>query len=917
MKYLILFSSLFISIHLQAQTLQLAGRQLKAEKWIAADGVEKDIGTEFPLFSLEVDSKKIVSTGKQIRYDEAEHCWYLNNKLKIAVIEDSVWPVRPALMLRLSNISDDTVRVENMVPFGASSKHPYITGDGPWALARAKLFIPGQEPVGVILPDNAWEMGYASIETASGTPLFAIARRGASEQARRGRYATWLYPGGRVDYRFFAASFQGGWQEGLKSAFRDRYLFDLPFFNDSLFQRPDLQWIRDRYFILLQMAWDKDFYDYDKGEPTLFSYLDRMEELCGGVDVYGLWPTWPFLGMDPRNQWQLYSDLPGGLSGLAEIVNQLHERDIRFFISYNPWDESTAPSDHFASMAELITLTDADGVVLDTRGKSSVELQQAADKAKPGVIMYSEGMAIPADMPGIVAGRVHNAIAMPPPLNLNKLIRPDFAIYRVSEPATGNIRREANISLFNGYGVELNLFRPGRPDELENELEYLGRVLRILRENSNCFNSFDLTPLAYSAPGPVLVNRFAYDGKTIFTVYNMNPEGSQEPLIELPESEFTGHPVSIWHHNVPETLKANGRINIKIIASHFGTVNLGTGMESSVDCIALFPELIKARVDGKMLTLNAGKGTHFKLWNGNPSYRNTPAIIQNTKEEQYVNLYDTFGVIQEKLVIQLLEDKELMDEKIIRFEPGAAWMISEVVRTAPESTPPKGMVEIPEGTVFMNIIGSDNFIPYPVWDSSLALHVDAFFIDEYPVTNNQFYDFIESTGYTPQDTSNFLKHWENGKYPRSSKNDPVTWVSYEDALAYAAWAGKRLPTEAEWLWAARGPGNRKFPWGNKPDSTRFNISGHIEAVNRHPEGASPYGVKDIVGNVWQMTNDLYDNGSYRFIIVRGGSWFNPEGSIWYVKGGIQPLDKTQMLLRVSQGFERQATVGFRCVKDRE
>ena len=74
---------------------------------------------------------------------------------------------------------------------------------------------------------------------------------------------------------------------------------------------------------------------------------------------------------------------------------------------------------------------------------------------------------------------------------------------------------------------------------------------------------------------------------------------------------------------------------------------------------------------------------------------------------------------------------------------------------------------------------------------------------------------------------------------------------------------------------------------------------------------------DLVGNVWQLTNDLYDNGSYYFIIIRGGSYYHPTSSWWYVKGGPQPLNRTQMLLRVSPGFERNATVGFRCVKDAE
>ena len=74
-----------------------------------------------------------------------------------------------------------------------------------------------------------------------------------------------------------------------------------------------------------------------------------------------------------------------------------------------------------------------DGMVLDTKGESIKELQDAADKVRPGVIMYSEGMAVPKDMPGIPSGRVHNALYYAPMLNLNKLIKPEFAIFRVAE----------------------------------------------------------------------------------------------------------------------------------------------------------------------------------------------------------------------------------------------------------------------------------------------------------------------------------------------------------------------------------------------------------------------------------------------------------------------------------------------------
>ncbi len=228
------------------------------------------------------------------------------------------------------------------------------------------------------------------------------------------------------------------------------------------------------------------------------------------------------------------------------------------------------------------------------------------------------------------------------------------------------------------------------------------------------------------------------------------------------------------------------------------------------------------------------------------------------------------------------------------------------------------MVKIPAGVFEFQIPYRWSFIHYPDFTEGETVRVETFYMDKYSVTNRQFKQFVEETGYTPEDTSNFLKHWVNGNYPAGQGNYPVVYVDYQDAQAYADWAGKRLPTEKEWHYAAQGSDGRKWPWGEEFDSTRCNVGlGKSTPVDAYPQGASPYGVMDLVGNVWQLTNDVYDNGSNYFCIIRGGSYYHPTASWWYVKGGPQPLDEHQMLLMVSPGFNRNATVGFRCVKDAE
>jgi formylglycine-generating enzyme required for sulfatase activity len=213
----------------------------------------------------------------------------------------------------------------------------------------------------------------------------------------------------------------------------------------------------------------------------------------------------------------------------------------------------------------------------------------------------------------------------------------------------------------------------------------------------------------------------------------------------------------------------------------------------------------------------------------------------------------------------------------------------------------------------------------------------SFYIDRYPVTNAQFNDFIKTTKYRPADTTRFLKHWIDGKIPAGLENHPVIYVSYEDAVSYAQWSGKRLPTEIEWQYAAQTSTLNEWPWKQiNPvtrkeevitetlttttlegiDAARCNLGdGMLYPVGKYPEGANPYGLQDLVGSVWQLTNDIYLSGSYRYIIMKGGSYFKPSSSWWYVQGGPRELHYRQQLLRVSQGFERNATIGFRCIKD--
>ena len=195
------------------------------------------------------------------------------------------------------------------------------------------------------------------------------------------------------------------------------------------------------------------------------------------------------------------------------------------------------------------------------------------------------------------------------------------------------------------------------------------------------------------------------------------------------------------------------------------------------------------------------------------------------------------------------------------------------------------------------------------------VHLDGFWIDKCEVTVGEYRRFCQATGR------------EMTKAPRWGwiNDHPVVNVTWDDAAAYAKWAEKRLPTEAEWEKAARGTDGRKYPWGNEePGDGRCNLSGSKDGyertapVGRYPSGASPYGCLDMAGNVWEWCADWYDPGYYKSgptrnppgpssgvsRVLRGGSWSNYAR---YTRCANRNL--IHPTLRSVSGF------GFRCARD--
>ncbi len=221
----------------------------------------------------------------------------------------------------------------------------------------------------------------------------------------------------------------------------------------------------------------------------------------------------------------------------------------------------------------------------------------------------------------------------------------------------------------------------------------------------------------------------------------------------------------------------------------------------------------------------------------------------------------------------------------------------------------KEMVRVPAG-VFL--YGEDR----------QKVYLPEFWIDRTPVTNAEFTKFVQASGYhtTAELTgigSVCIKgKWEdipgaNWRHPGGPETDifgrvdhPVVQVSWEDAAAYAGWAGKRLPTEQEWEKAARGAQGGEYPWGNQeptPELCNFNRNekGTTPVGSYSPQGDSPYGCADMAGNAWEWTASQAKDGGR---VLRGGGWSHPAE---YVRAALRP---------VHEADERYDTDGFRCAE---
>lgn len=562
-------------------------------------------------------------------------------------------------------------------------------------------------------------------------------------------------------------------------------------------------WPAHAWNVVMVWLWDEALYDWDAGRFDVDRLLATYEKF-GGLDAVVLWHAYPVIGIDRRNQFDWYADVPG----LADLVAELHRREIRVFVDYNPWDVGTrrpAGSDA-EELAGVVTRTGVDGVFLDTlkegdpelldrltaldpppvlEGESRVPLARITDHQASWAQWFADG-----DVPGVLRAKWFEQRHM---MHHTRRWNRDHT-------------DELQSAWINGVGVLIwDVVFGVRVDWSERDLATL-RAMRTAHQSlgdhlvhGDWEPLTDLTDQATAAG--VHASRWTLDGSTLWTIVNRSARDYTGPVLLEDMDDIT----------VP----ARG-----IAAVHMTTTERPRLLETKEQLCGYGPEAPPA--PRRQLPIRAA---------GEPA-RDAVRVQAGRRSLTYEYRQRETGMYE---TASYVDDWKPLPPRLHRVRSG-----TRQVELGPVA------------------------------------------VDASEVTNAEYAAFLDATGYRPTVANRFLAHWIDGRPAPGTEEHPVTYVDLDDARAFAAWRGVRLPTEDEWQVAAGSPGWRR----------------------REPL-------------VWSWTESEHRDGRTRWAVVKGGSWWSAEGSEWYVDGGPRDPGWSVRLLLVGGGLARSECVGFRCAVDLE
>ncbi len=662
-------------------------------------------------------------------------------------------------------------------------------------------------------------------------------------------------------------------------------------YDPARYEMPALQWTQSSFIQPQMMVHDRYFYDPVANQYTVDKYLDDLTKRYGGIDAVLVWATYPNMGIDDRNQLDMVRSMPGGVEGVQKMVEDFHRRGVRVLFPMMMWDQGTRDPgyDWPASIASLMKSIDADGINGDTQDGVPLAFSLAAEKTGHPLAFEPEGGPHDEGLAWNVLTWGQYQFEFVPTVDRYRWLEPRHQV-NIQGRWVRDKTDDLQYAFFNGEGWESwenvwGIWNGVTP----RDGEATRRMATIERGIAPFLASQEWEPFYPMHLYGVFASRWPRGDRTVWTIVNRNEYDVSGPQMSVPHKDGMRY-FDLYHGTelTPEVENGDDVLSFPTEAHGYGAILAQSG-----------------EPDGA-----------------------TRDLLRKMK-----------GMTARPLV-DYSHDWKALPQQLV-----------EIASTAPAASAPAGMVRVEGGDYLfrvqgIEIEGTDDVgvdVQYPWEDSARRFHehrmnIKSFYMDRYPVTNAEFKKFLDAAHYHPADDLNFLKDWKDGTYPEGAAAKPVTWVSIEDARSYAKWAGKRLPHEWEWQYAAQGKDHRIFPWGDcdwlapvqaggpyacpwqqdpsdapAPIPDRGRVMAAASDVNAHPRGASPFGVEDMVGNVWQWTDEYVDEHT-RAAIVRGGSHYQPQGSIWYFPQAYRNENHGKLLL-MAPSYDRSGALGFRCVKD--
>ncbi|TYZ57790.1 hypothetical protein PybrP1_003249 [[Pythium] brassicae (nom. inval.)] len=695
----------------------------------------------------------------------------------------------------------------------------------------------------------------------------------------------------------------------------------------DVYNIPRARWTQSSFLQVLVMLSDRAIYDRARDAYTVDSFLDATEARVGPVDSVLLWASYPNLGIDSRNQWDLLRALPGGIEGLARLVAQFHARNVRVLLPYNPWDTATRDepgrersvrmySADAATLTQLLAATGADGFNGDTMygvpkafyNCSAGPLVAAPEGGVPTAYLSHNPMSW-----GYLLGYAHF-----PPVARAKFLEPRHMV-QVCARWSQNRVVELQAAFFNGAGFVLweNVWgiwhaMTAREDAAAK------RALAVLRQFAFATASAQWRPYAFgSRADQVVASEFPAPerGGWLYTVVSSSARDATFRLpLSAPQTTPGTTVYDVYHGSelrVQQARDGNGNgsvVQIELEPFGFGAIFVAASGKT-VDGLDAFLAAMRAMTGTRLADLSMHRPLLKQtLVSSDPPMMTTTTAATQANDES-----------EDEMVRVTGSDAWWFNVSGVQIEPVAAWTPTQF--------------EFGTGVQFP--------WEHRPWNNhSVRLAIQDFRLDRHPVTNAAYARFLAASQYQPRTLQGFLAHWENrvdaasGAYtalatwqvPPALAQSPVVHVSREDADAFARFYGKRLPHDWEWQYvASNGDQYDAYPWGNDfaDGATLHRVSRGKhppapDAVGAHPASRSrAFGVDDLVGYVWQMTDQFCDAHTCGQLL-RGGSFYQPVASTlsdpnWYFPQALASYQHNRFLM-TSESYDRSAFIGFRCAQ---